>query len=104
MIRFSLPLAPVCQLSVAAAILTVIALSPPQRGAMLLVPLTGQIATVVNVAMAGKAALLGQGPLPGSMIVIGDRAALRTAASGRGILLLSAPRALCGDRAAGGTV
>ncbi len=102
MIRFSLPRAAVSQLVVATVILAVIALSPPPRGAMLMVPLTGQVAAVVNVAVDGKAALLAQGPLPGSMIVLGDRAALRAPALAQGILVLSAPRALCGDSEPGG--
>ncbi|MBN2971429.1 hypothetical protein JW805_05280 [Roseomonas aeriglobus] len=97
MIRFPLPCAALCQLLVVTAVLIVVALSPPKRGAMLMVPLSGQIAGVIDVAMTGNAGLLAQGPLPGSMIVIGDRSALRASALSHGILLLSAPRALCGD-------
>lgn len=102
--RFGIHRAALCQLGLAAAIIVVIALWPPQRGAMLMIPLDGRLATAVDVAMAGGAALLATGPLPGSMIVIGDRAALDRSAIGHGILLLAAPRALCGDRLPGKAV
>lgn len=98
----SLPYAALCQSFAAATIIVGIALWPPQRGAMLMVPLSGHVASVIDVAMTGGAGLLAAGPLPGSMVVMGDRAAIGRRALDRGILVLSAPRALCGDAIPGG--
>lgn len=95
------PGAALCQTFAAGAIIAAIALWPPQRGPMLMVPLTGHVASVIDVAMTGGAGLLAAGPLPGSMIVMGDRAAIGRQAFDRGILVLSAPRALCGDAVSG---
>ncbi|MFD1786869.1 hypothetical protein ACFSC3_04715 [Sphingomonas floccifaciens] len=79
-----------------ALVIVAIAFWPPQRGAMLMIPLSGHAATAVDVALAGHASLIGMGPLPGSMVVLGDRAMLGGPALDRGILLLAAPRAICG--------
>lgn len=95
MSRTILPGAALGQLLTVAVVIVTIALWPPQRGAMLVIPLTGHASDAINVAMAGRAGLLSAGPLPGSMIVVGDRAILARAALDRGILLLAAPRAIC---------
>lgn len=81
-------------------VLTVVVLAafwPPERGAMLLVPLGGTMAGPANAAMTSGAALLAPGPFPGSLVVRGQRQSLSRAAIGHGILVLSAPTLLCGN-------
>ncbi|KQN25872.1 hypothetical protein ASE86_06670 [Sphingomonas sp. Leaf33] len=90
------------QLIAVALVIVAIALWPPQRGAMLMIPLTGHAADAINVALTGRAGVLAAGPFPGSMIVMGDRTALGRAALHRGILLLAAPGALCNAGGADG--
>ncbi|SNS56202.1 hypothetical protein SAMN06295912_10941 [Sphingomonas laterariae] len=86
------------QLAIAAAALAIIALAPPARGPMLLVPVTPAAATeLAALAVASGSRLIAQGPLPGSLIVDGD--ALAGALIGHGILTLAAPRSGCGEKA-----
>lgn len=94
------PTAALCQAAIVAGVIVVAALWPPETGAMLLVPLSGRLAAPANVALAGGGALAAPGPLPGSLVVIGRRAAIAVPALRHGILPLSAPRALCGTIAA----
>ncbi|MBO9714978.1 MAG: hypothetical protein J7495_18850 [Sphingomonas sp.] len=77
--------------------LVLLALWPPVRGAMIVVPLSGQAADAV-LALEGGARLLGEGPLPGSLVVTGNRVKLAAALKGRA-LLLAAPAMLCGAAA-----
>lgn len=93
--------AAVGQIVVVALAIAMIAFWPPPRGAMLMVPLSGDVGGVFDVALSTGTSLLGVGPLPGSMIVMADRATLGGPAFGRGILLLSAPRILCGETETG---
>lgn len=72
------------------------AFAPPARGAMLLVPLSGAARAVLpGLAVAHGALLVGQGPLEGSLVVRGDRAALGGVLLREGILALAAPDVLC---------
>ena len=85
------------QLALLLAGLGAIALAPPARGAMLLVPLTGQArADLPGLAIGRGALLLGQGPLSGSLVVRGDRARLGATLLRRGILSVAAPEIFCG--------
>ncbi|MES2339904.1 MAG: hypothetical protein V4537_17565 [Pseudomonadota bacterium] len=97
-----LPIAVACQIVTVVSAIVGAALWPPEHGTMLLVPVSGQIAGPVDAAMAGGASLVGNGPLPGSLVVLGDRRAIATAALDHGILIVSAPRTLCGEAQSSG--
>jgi uncharacterized RDD family membrane protein YckC len=86
-----------CQMTIVLAVVLLAAFWPPERGAMLLVPIGGSMAGPANAAMVSGAALLAPGPLPGSLVVRGQRQSLSRAAIGHGILVLSAPTLLCGN-------
>ena len=79
-----------------------LALWPPQHGPMLLIPLGGTLATTINIAASGHAALLGPGPFPGSMVIFGDRGRVRVAIGGKAIMLMAATPAGCGSFTADG--
>lgn len=69
---------------------------PPARGAMLLVPTTGEAArALVPLAVDQDAALVGSGPLPGSMVVAGERVRLLRPMLRAGVLVFAAPPAGC---------
>jgi hypothetical protein len=73
-----------------------LALAPPSRGPMLLLPLVHD-APVVRLARQGDALLLGRGP--GEAIVVeGERGALFWPLLHAGVLTMAAPAALCGGR------
>jgi hypothetical protein len=82
----------------AAAMLAVLALAavPPASGPMLVVPLGGS----ATAALIGGARLVGQGPLPGSLVVDGERATLLPHLWRHGALALAAPSFGCGGAAA----
>jgi hypothetical protein len=70
---------------------------PPARGAMLLIPLDGQIpAAALNVALDAEARILARGPVPGSLIVDARRARVVTPLFKAGILTVAAPARWCG--------
>lgn len=72
---------------------------PPLSGRFLLVPVGGSDRNALALAAwAGGAALLDRGPLPGSLVVVGDRAALARHSGWRTFLILAAPAAGCGGR------
>lgn len=84
------------QAAVAVIALSTLAMWPPAAGRMLLVPLSGGDANAVaRTAIAGGAALLGTGPFPGSLVVIGNRARLARIASW-GLVIMAPPPAGCG--------
>ncbi|QNE33434.1 hypothetical protein F1C10_10005 [Sphingomonas sp. NBWT7] len=70
------------------------ALAPPVSGAMLLVPLVGDPATV-RIARAGGALLMGSGPA-GSVVVRGERGLLFWRMLRAGVLPIAAPASYCG--------
>ena len=87
---------------VAIAIIAVVALAmwPPASGRMLLVQLTSADTNrVARVALAGNALLLGTGPFPGSMVVVGVRANIAHQIKTWKIVILAAPSAGCGANA-----
>ena len=74
---------------------------PPESGSMLLVPLGQDGGAAVQGALAGGAALLGAGPFPGSLVVVGDRARIAPRVAWN-IVIMAAPPAGCGvDSGAG---
>ena len=77
------------------------ALWPPRTGPLLLVPLLQQdTGTVVTLARAGGAMLLGTGPLPGSLIVSGDRLRIARLIHRWDVIILASPSAGCGKATA----
>lgn len=90
------------QLCLVATALVAFAFAPPAQGRMLLVPLTAAAASSVAVDARGAgAALLGRGPVPGSLVVMGTRDRFAALSLARGILILAAPALLCGTQAEG---
>jgi hypothetical protein len=72
--------------------------APPEKGRMMLVPLTTDAAHgMVAMAIDRGASLVARGPLPGSIIVNGDRAILLRALLRQGVALVAAPVAGCGQ-------
>ena len=64
---------------------------------MLLLPVfPGASARLAAIAVQGDARLLAVGPVPGSLVIIGNRSRLASGILGAGGLLLSAPVVLCG--------
>ena len=68
---------------------------PPASGSMLLVPLGSDDGAIVQGALAGGAALLGAGPFPGSLVVVGDRARIAPRVAWNTVIM-AAPPAGCG--------
>ena len=85
------------QAAIAAAALLAVAFAPPAYGRMLVVPIDGQPVDQQLILNAGATPLL-KGPLPGSLVVEGQRALLARSFSSKGIIILSAPEAICADR------
>ena len=82
---------------------TLLAAMPPAHGRMLLIPLTDAAAErLLPIVRAHDALLLGAGPLRNSFVVDGDRAALTRALMPRGVAIVAAPDAACGDDVAEG--
>jgi hypothetical protein len=77
-----------------------IALAPPVSGPMLLVPLhVGPDASVaaLNTALSHGASLLSAGPLPGSLVIRGERERVLPALLAGGTLVIAAAPLICGD-------
>lgn len=68
------------QCGLAAALIALVALIPPANGAIMLVSLDGTGRDAVSTWQDADARLLGAGPLPHSLIVLGSRARLSSAA------------------------
>lgn len=91
------------QVTLALTAYLAIAAWPPATGRLWLIPLAGDDANgVARTALAGGALLLGPGPVRGSLVVEGDRAALVAQARGWRLAVLAAPPAGCGGAAATG--
>ena len=85
------------QIGAVVAAMAGFAFAPPARGRMLLVPLApGAAAKLPAAAVTGGARLLGMGPVPGSLVVVADRARLGGVSLADGMVILSAPPLLCG--------
>jgi hypothetical protein len=77
--------------------LALLALWPPVSGRMLLVPVTAAARQgLVTAAIGQGARLVARGPMPGSMIVSGQRGLLMGALARHGILAMVAPAGGCG--------
>lgn len=91
------------QAAAAMAAMLALALWPPVSGKLLLVPIAGGDANAMaRIARSGGAALIGAGPLPGSLVVVGDRAAVVAHLPLFTALVMAAPAAACGTAAAPG--
>jgi hypothetical protein len=86
------------QLGAVGVALAVVAFAPAAAGPMLLVPAAGSTGAAASLAIANGARLVAAGPLPGSVIVWGERSALLPAMLGAGILVVTADPATCGAR------
>lgn len=89
------------QIALVVAGLGGVMLAPPAYGPMLLVPITDGTAPALNRAFARQARLVGAGPFPGSVVVVGRRALLLPAMLASGTLVIAAAPGLCGDPADG---
>lgn len=90
------------QVGMVVAAMLGLAFAPPARGRMLLVPLSSHAAaTLPAAALDGGAKLLAAGPVPGSLVVVADRARLGGVSLAAGMVILSAPPLLCGRGAFG---
>ena len=79
--------------------LVAIDLAPPTSGPILLLSASGmQQGRLVDLATESGALPLGSGPLPGSIVVQGERSALAKAALPAGVLVLAGSSRLCGDK------
>ncbi|WP_242119063.1 hypothetical protein [Sphingomonas lacusdianchii] len=88
----------ILQLFIAPMAFASFSLWPPVSGRMLLVALDGSSRSdVARTALAGGAALLRAGVLPGSMVVSGNRADIAAQRRGRPILILAASSVTCGS-------
>lgn len=88
------------QLCLVATALVAFAFAPPAQGRMLLVPLTAAAASSMAAgAREAGALLLGRGPLPGSLVVMGTREHFGPLTLARGILIVAVPARLCGAQA-----
>ncbi|MET0309755.1 MAG: hypothetical protein ABW023_13695 [Sphingomonas sp.] len=77
----------------------VAALYPPTHGRMILVPLwPGAERGMIARALDSKALLVGSGPLPNSFVVLADRSAVIGPMLRRGVAVLAAPPAACGEK------
>ncbi len=86
------------QLLLIAGVIGWAALRPPARGAMLVVPMAGEsLAPALARAVAQGAGLLKEGPIAGSLILVGEREAIADALAGSSTLLIAAPARACGD-------
>jgi hypothetical protein len=89
------------QLALVAVALACAAFWPPAQGRMLLVPvLPGAANHMLARAVDGGAQLLGQGPVPGSFVILGSHLAISSALTDQAVLILAAPPVLCGSVAA----
>ena len=90
------------QLVLAAAVLVILGFAPPDRGEMLLIPLNGQ---PLNPALLAQLPMVAErpGPLPGSLLMFGSSEGLFDYLLEQGVLILAAPREMCGEAHGGQT-
>jgi hypothetical protein len=91
------------QILLGAASLLILAFYPPAHGRMLLVPLNG---VSVNEALTARLMLyrVGQGPLPGSVLVDGPGLMMAAALLREGVVPLGAPQVLCSTASPAGEI
>lgn len=81
------------------AVPLIAAVTPPREGAMLIVPLIpARQAEVIDWIARADAGLIGTGPVPGSLIVIGNRAAIVRETWRHGAITLAARPQTCTGR------
>lgn len=91
------------QAMVAVAAILALPVLPPVSGKLLLVPIAGGDANdMARIAVAGRAALVGAGPLPGSLVVFGDRASIMKQTPTFAAIVVAAPAVACGSDAPSG--
>ena len=84
-------------LATAIVALVTLAMWPPSSGKLLVVLLGhGDANAVAKIALAGGASLLGPGPFPGSLVVIGERSRVARQAASWNLVITAAPAAGCG--------
>ena len=77
-------------------------IAPPAQGVMVLVPLTHNASTALpRLVFHGDTRLIGQGVIPGSLVVYGRREELALPLLTHAILSLASPEILCGNAGAG---
>ena len=73
-------------------------LAPPEEGPMMVIPLDGgRMAQTMAWASGDGSALLGIGPLPGSVLVYGKRKQVTQAAWQHNSIVVKAPAIFCGS-------
>ncbi|WP_294260018.1 hypothetical protein [uncultured Sphingomonas sp.] len=72
-------------------------LAPPAEGALLIVPVAGSGVGALNAAIGAGARLVGEGALPGSLVVEGRRDAMLATVLRAGGVVVAARPALCGQ-------
>lgn len=72
-------------------------LAPPEEGPMMVIPLGGDaMAGTMDCALADGAAFMGADPLPGSILVHGQREPITDGAWRHNCLVIRAPALVCG--------
>lgn len=85
------------QVTATAIACAALALWPPSSGKLLLVAVGDRdVGHVVRIALAAHAALLGPGPFPGSLVVVGTRSDLARQIRSWNVILMAAPPSGCG--------
>lgn len=85
------------QVGVGVAALAIMSLYPPAQGRILLIPVVDRdVNATARLALSSGAALLGEGPLRGSLVVVGSRARIAAQLRPWRTLMLAAPPAGCG--------
>ena len=94
---FGLRTAATLQVALAAMALCALAFAPPAHGRTLLIPVDGK---PIDRSVLDRAMLLriGDGPLPGSIVVDGPGRDVAGSLFQKGIVMLAAPAALCSER------
>ncbi len=86
------------QVALVVVTLGAMALAPPREGPMLVIPLGNTaIGETMGWALPEGVAFLGQGPLPGSILVYAKRERLAAGAWKHTSLLIKAPETFCGE-------
>ena len=98
MVRFQKTAALLAQVAICLLALSIAALSPPARGRMMMLSLSGGPGAL-RAALRNGAGLVGRGPVSGTVIIQGDLSRLEMPLAQAGAVLLAAPRG-CGELAA----
>ena len=89
----------IAQLGVGLLAVPALALAPPARGMIMLVPLAGNDdGAAARLALGKGARLIGAGTLPGSLVVYGEARALAGPALAAGMVAVRGPAGGCATR------